>query len=295
MQNQSSRLPDFTRMGPVTLAVADLERSINFYTGPLGMTLLGTSGDTHTRASVGVAGRPLLHLQERRNARPQPNFSTGLYHVAILVPSRSDLGRVLINLARHDYRLQGASDHLVSEALYLADPDGNGLEIYRDRPRDQWRWQGDTVAMAVDPLDFEGVIRSAGDPNEPYTGMPERTTIGHVHLRVGDITVARQFYVDVLGFDAVATMPSALFVSAGRYHHHLGLNTWHSKGAPPPPEDSVGLLEYTIVVPDQAALDAVSDRLARAGLRYNARAGEVLVDDPWQNHIRLISETEAGG
>lgn len=279
-------------MGPVKLAVADLERSLRFYTELLGMRLLETTGDGNAQAAVGAGARPLVYLEERPGARPQPNFTTGLYHVAILFPSRADLGRVLLNLARHDHRIQGASDHLVSEALYLADPDGNGLELYRDRPRDQWRWQGNTVAMSVDPLDIEGVIRSAGDPDAPYGGMPERTMIGHVHLRVGDIPTAQQFYVGVLGFETVATMPSALFVSAGRYHHHLGLNTWQSKGAPPAPPNSVGLQEYTIVVPTPAALEAVAARMAAAGLRYTDDGRVVLVDDPWNNHIRIVTAAD---
>lgn len=277
-----------TRMGPVTLAVADLGRSVDFYSRVLGMQTLSQQNGA---ATMGVGSTPLLYLQEQPGAQRQPARSTGLYHVAVLVPSRPDLGRVILSLAREQYPISGFGDHYVSEAMYLDDPDGNGLEIYRDRPRDEWRWQGTQVVMGTEPVDVDGVIASVEDPDAPFAGMPEGTTIGHVHLKVKDITQSRGFYHGVLGFDVMAQMPSALFISAGRYHHHLGMNTWHSRGAPPPPADSVGLREYTILVPDAAVRDQMTGRLDDAGMKYQRQAEDVLLDDPSGIRLRITPES----
>ncbi|MBZ0303348.1 MAG: VOC family protein [Anaerolineae bacterium] len=279
-----------THMGPVTLAVSDLARSVDFYTRVLGMTTLE---QVASRATVGAGHTPLLHLQEIPGAQPQPQYSTGLYHVAILVPTRADLGRVILSLARYQYPIGGFGDHYVSEAMYLDDPDGNGLEIYRDRPRDSWRWQGSKVVMGTDPVDVDAVIASVEDPDAPFTGMPEGTTIGHMHLRVGDIPQARAFYAGVLGFDVVADMASALFVSAGGYHHHIGMNIWHSRRAPQPPADSVGLRQFTILVADEAARDQVATRLDAAGVAFTRADSALLFDDPWGNAVRLVPERSA--
>lgn len=273
-----------THMGPVTLAVADLARSVDFYTNVLGMKVLN---EGEGKATLGAGSTPLVHLQEQPGARRQPSYSTGLYHAAILVPTRADLGRVIISLARHAYPIGGFGDHFVSEAMYLDDPDGNGLEIYRDRPRDEWQWNGSQVVMGTEPVDVDAVIKSVENPEAPYAGMPDGTVLGHMHLRVGDIPQAEAFYVGVLGFEAIARMPSALFVSAGRYHHHIGMNIWHSRKAPPAPANSVGLREYTIVLPDDAAREAVLARLDAAGVRYERQDSGVLLDDPWSNRIRL--------
>lgn len=278
-----------TRMGPVTLAVSDLSQSVDFYTRVLGMKVVSRDDDAKIE-TVGVGGIPLLYLQEISGARRQPQYSTGLYHAAILVPSRPDLGRVILNLARSQYPLSGASDHLVSEALYLDDPDGNGLEIYRDRPRAEWKWNGSQVVMGSIQLDIDGIIGSVENPDAPFTGMADGTTIGHMHLRVGDIPKAEAFYSGLIGFDVVAKWHSALFISAGGYHHHLGLNTWHSQGAPRPPADSVGLRQYTIVVPDVEARDQIVARLNSAGVMTEQHDVDVLVDDPWGNVIQITPE-----
>lgn len=285
-----SALPAATQMGSATLAVASLTRSIDFYTTVLGLAVLNEPAPSGAQdAWLGAGTTPLLHLIEINPARRQPAYSTGLYHVAIRVPTREDLGRVVLNLARTEYPLGGASDHLVSEALYLDDPDGNGLEIYRDRARDQWQWDGSQVRMGTVRLDINAVVASVPDPDAPFTGMPDGTDIGHMHLRVGNIPKAEAFYVGVLGFDVVFRMPTALFISAGGYHHHLGMNTWQSSSAPPPPPDSVGLREYTIVVPDADALHHVTQRLTAAGIGYQQNDSEVVVDDPWSNTIRLVA------
>jgi catechol 2,3-dioxygenase len=186
--------------------------------------------------------------------------------------------------------LSGFSDHLVSEAVYLNDPDGNGLELYRDRPRGEWPYKNGMIQMATDPLDVEGIIASVPDPEAPFTGMPAGTDIGHVHLRAGDIPAAEQFYHHILGFDIVARLPSALFVSAGGYHHHLGLNTWQSRNAPQAPANSVGLGDYTIFVPGAEALDPIAARLDTASIKYERSADSLSVDDPWGNHVRIVAD-----
>ncbi|MAS32841.1 MAG: glyoxalase [Anaerolineaceae bacterium] len=280
-----------THMGPVTLAVSNLAQSVDFYTRVLGMRELQTgAGADGKSATLGAGETPLLHLREVPGGRRQPGYSTGLYHVAILVPTRADLGRVILSLAREQYPIGGFGDHYVSEAMYLDDPDGIGLEIYRDRPRSEWQWDGDQVVMGTEMVDVDAVIKSVDDPNAPYTGMPDGTTIGHVHLRVGDIPQARRFYSDILGFDVIAGLPTALFVSAGRYHHHLGMNIWHSRNAPPVPADAVGMREYTILVPTSEALAQLVTRLEAGGIVYQHEESDVLLNDPWQNAIRLTVE-----
>lgn len=210
--------------------------------------------------------------------------------VAKLLPSRADLGRWLLHMERVQYPVQGFADHFVSEAVYLADPDGNGLEVYRDLPRSEWKRNGDTIHMGTEPIDLQGIVASIPDPAVAWTGLPEGTVIGHMHLRVGDIGLAEAFYHKVLGFDVVLNMGSALFLSAGGYHHHFGTNTWQSAGAPRPPEDSVGLREFTIMVPDGETQTQVVKRLEGAGITYQREGDAVLVDDPWGNHIRLVVE-----
>jgi catechol 2,3-dioxygenase len=284
---QANILPAETRMGPATLKVANLARSVDFYNRILGLAVLEQGQKS---ATLGVDGAPLLRLEAVEGGQRQPDFSTGLYHLAIRLPSRVELGRVLLNLARSQYPVSGFSDHLVSEAIYLNDPDGNGLELYRDRPRAEWPYKNGMIQMATDPLDVEGIMGSVPDPEAPFEGMPAGTDIGHVHLRAGDIPAAEKFYHDVLGFDIVARMPSALFVSAGGYHHHLGLNTWQSRNAPRPPANSVGLGDYTIFVPGAAARDEIAARLEAASLSTQRDGEALLVDDPWGNRIRIVPE-----
>lgn len=284
MNTHSLTLPAQTSMGTARLAVADLERSLDFYTRVLGLRAQ-TSDDG---ARLWAGNTLLIELEEKRGAIPQPRRSTGLYHLALLVPSQVDLGRIVLNIARTKTPIQGFGDHYVSEALYLVDPDGNGLEIYRDRPRDQWRWNGQQVVMGTEAVDVDGLLASVPDPDAPFTGMPEGTVMGHVHLRVGDIQEAEAFYVQALGFEVVSRFGGALFVSAGGYHHHLGLNTWQSAGAPPPPENAVGLLDYSIVVPDQADLEPIQQRLSAQGYTFSLGADSLSLADPWHNRLHIL-------
>lgn len=276
-----------TYLGTVNFAVADLARSVDFYTRVIGFQIIEQND---RRAVLGVAGQPLLIVEELKDARRQPARTTGLYHLAILLPSRADLGHWLLHMERLQYPVQGFADHLVSEAVYLADPDGNGLEVYRDLPRSEWKWDGKQVRMATDPIDLEGIVASVPDRTVVWSGAPEGTTVGHIHLRVGNIALAEAFYHRVLGFDVVAHMPSAIFLSAGGYHHHIGANIWQSAGAPPAPEDSVGLRQFTIVLPHDEAQIQVIKSLENAGVPYVRDGSAVLVDDPWKNHIRLLVE-----
>ena len=278
-----------THIGLVTLAIASLDRSVTFYERVFGFRVIERSENV---AMLGAAtGNPLLALIQQDGARPQPPNTTGLYHFAILVPSRADLARAFAHLVAVRGPLTGYSDHLVSEALYLSDPDGNGIELYRDRPRSTWQWHNGQVAMATDPLDLEGLLEEGRQHSDQWRELPPQTSIGHIHLRVADLRQAEQFYHGVLGFDVTAHMPGALFVSAGGYHHHVGLNTWQSRGAPPPPADSVGLCFFTIQLPDQAEQARVLARLQTAGWSVERQGEAIALRDPWGNGILLTASS----
>ncbi|MGI8586268.1 MAG: VOC family protein [Chloroflexia bacterium] len=279
--------PD-TEIGVIALTVADLARSRDFYRVVLGFSLLREDAGY---AVLGAGAVPLLVLHEQQGAPPAPAEATGLYHFAILVPTRADLARSLLHLVESGYRLGGAADHLVSEALYLSDPDGNGIEIYRDRPRDAWPRSGGRIQMATDPLDLRALLREAQADPRPWIGLPEGTRLGHMHLQVGDIPQARAFYHGLLGFDVTVDMEhmGAIFVSAGGYHHHLGLNTWQSRGGSPAPAGSAGLRYFSIRLPDADALAPVLARLDAAGVPHREENGGVAFEDPWHNAILLTT------
>jgi catechol 2,3-dioxygenase len=276
-----------TAIGQVSLAVADLARSLTFYTEALGFAVLERDASTVT---LGAAGVPLLVLTEHSGAKPWPRDTpdgyTGLYHFAILMPTRADLGLWLRHWLDLGFPLPGQGDHLVSEALYLSDPDGNGIEIYQDRPRDQWRYANGQIKMATDPVDIRGVLAEGARSGRSWTGLPAGTTVGHIHLQVGDIRQAADFYHGVLGFDIMASMPTALFISAGGYHHHIGLNIWHSAGASAAPEGTAGLRHFTITLPNQEAKAEVVARISASEIPYT-EADDVVVQDPWGTTIRL--------
>jgi len=282
------RLPAATRLGTVRLQVADLARSLAYYEEVLGLRRL--EGEA-TRALLGAAGEPLVALEERRGARPLPRRGrTGLFHFALLLPDRPALGRFARHLGQIGAR-PGAADHLVSEALYLWDPDGLGIEVYADRPRSAWRRLGRELIMATDPLDLPGLLAAAGE--EPWTGMPPATALGHVHLHVGDLAAAAAFYAEGLGFDrTVWEYPGALFLGAGGYHHHLGTNVWAGADATPPAADEAQLLEWSIELPDAGSLAAAADSLERGGyaIERSAAAGTppaVAASDPWGTRLTL--------
>lgn len=233
-------LPPDAHIGQVSLIVRNLDQSINFYRDVLGF-------EATPEGLRPPGGRVLIELHERADAIAKPRRSTGLFHFAILVPSRAALGRSLRRLADRNWPISGAADHLVSEALYLNDPDGLGIEIYRDRPRDAWRNSSTgELAMATDPLDLQSVFEEPG-AETPWAGLEAATVMGHVHLHVPHLDSGEEFYCGKIGFEPVVRgYPGALFVAAGGYHHHLGMNTWIGLGAPPPPEKAVGLRRFTI-------------------------------------------------
>lgn len=278
------KLPDETKVGVVSLTVGDLQRSLRFYQDVLGFTLR----DQHNGvAHLGTAAEELLILNELPGARAVRGHS-GLYHFAILLPSRRDLALILRQLADTNTRLQGASDHLVSEALYLADPDGNGIEIYRDRPRSEWPYANGQVQMATERLDISDLLSQISNDDPDWATLPEGTFIGHIHLHVANIPQSEQFYRDVLGLDLMVRYgPSASFLAAGGYHHHLGINTWAGPGAPPTPEDAAGLRWFSFDLPTEAALQAAVKRLQEAGVETEQVDDGVFVRDPSQNKILL--------
>jgi catechol 2,3-dioxygenase len=272
------RLPDATRLGKVTLQVSDLERSLAYYEGVLGFRVLDR-GDG--RASLGAHGAPaaLVELRERRGAAPVPRGGRlGLYHFAILLPDRPSLGRFVRHLSDIGARA-GASDNKVSEAIYLQDPDGLGIEVYADRPRASWEYEGGQIVMATEPLNLASLVAAGGD--EPWSGLPAGTTVGHVHLHVGDLREASDFYHAGLGLDRVVwNYPGALFLSAGGYHHHQGLNTW-AAGASPAGEEDARLLEWEVLLPDPAEVESAAASLERSGRAVERGAGGWRATDPW--------------
>ena len=277
-----------TELGPVALTVSDLARSREFYEQAIG--LQAAERDDGGVSLSAQDGRPLVVLYGDSAAPRLDRRATGLYHLAILVPSRLDLALALARLAEARWPLDGASDHLVSEALYLSDPDGNGIEIYRDRPREQWRYADGTLEMATLPLDLRDVLNELSEASDPQRLAPANTKIGHVHLQVADIPQAEAFYNGVLGFDVmVRGYPGALFVSAGGYHHHLGLNTWHSARSGPPAPGSVGLRHYEVQLPDAQELAAVLDRIRAAGIESSELQAGTLVRDPSGNALLLTA------
>ncbi|HEX7979771.1 MAG TPA: VOC family protein [Gemmatimonadaceae bacterium] len=280
-------IPDALRLGPVRLRVSDLRRSLDYYTQVLGLEARDV---TATTAALHAQGEdaPLVVLDAHADTSPvRMQSRLGLYHFAILLPDRAALGRFLAHVTTSGVHV-GASNHLVSEALYLRDPDGLGIEIYADRPRSEWRYARGQLEMASDPLDMAGVVAAA--QGEKWSGMPRGTVMGHVHLHVGDLDEAARFYHDALGFDRVVwTYPGALFLSAGGYHHHLGVNTWAGPNAPPSGERDARLLEWRMVFPSADDARAAAQRLGAAGHDVSPSGDDWIVADPWGTQLCLAT------
>jgi catechol 2,3-dioxygenase len=281
------RLPEATHLGRVRLQIANLARSLAFYEQVLGLRVISS---TTGSVSLGPHGedREIVHLSWLTGARPVPRRGLlGLYHFAILLPDRASLGRFVAHLAAIGVHA-GMSDHFVSEAVYLTDPDGLGIEVYADRPRDAWRYDERQLHMTTNHLDVDDLVAATG--GERWTGMPAGTVLGHVHLYVDDIAVAEAFYHDALGFDKVVwSYPGALFLSAGGYHHHLGTNTW-ARGAPPASDADARLLEWEIVVPTKKDAEEAARHVKAAGYPVNEESGEWILTDPWGTSLRLVPE-----
>lgn len=280
------RLPDATRLGGVHLQVSNLERSIGYYERVLGLRILAREAGTASLAAHGE-DRALVWLHGRPGARPVPPRGVfGLYHFAILVPDRAALGRFLAHLAEID-EYAGSADHFVSEAIYLTDPDGLGIEVYADRPRAQWRHHDRQLYMTTERLDARGVIAAAGSAR--WDGMPSGTVLGHVHLHVGDIDSGAAFYHNAIGFDKMVwDYPGALFLAAGGYHHHLGTNTW-SPG-PAAADDQARLLSWDIVVPERAAVEAAARSLTANGFPVSRLDTGISGRDPWGTTVAIVAD-----
>lgn len=281
---RGQRLPDATHVGTVRLQVSDLERSLTYYTDVLGLRVLET-GDTVAVLGPQGEDRPLVRLETGPGVTRARRGALGLYHFAILLPERAALGRFIAHLSNRRVRV-GSADHLVSEALYLWDPDGLGIEVYADRPRSTWRHEGRQLAMATDPLDLDDLLRAGGDT--PWTGMPAGTVMGHVHLHVGDLAEAERFYHLALGLEKMVWQyPGALFLAAGGYHHHLGTNVW-SPG-PSAGADEARLLDWELVVPSDADVATATERLRAAGFSGVEDRRGLTVRDPWGTALRIVT------
>jgi len=266
------------------LVVRDLPMVSSWYQQIMGLTPMEKTASGET---LGVAGRPLLTLTTEGNAAVAPRNAPGLFHTAFLVPDRTELGRWLAHIAHNNVPLQGASDHLVSEAIYLGDSEGNGIEVYRDRPREEWNYIEDgMVKMATLPLDLQALYDEA--PKDKWDGMADGTAIGHIHLQVSDIPQANAFFRDVLGLDLMATYPGASFFASGKYHHHVGANIWNSRGAPKRQGNMTGLADYTVHFNDSAKLQAAIAKLDELEIPVTRNGDTVSLVDPWGIGLKLV-------
>jgi catechol 2,3-dioxygenase len=273
-----------THVSQVTIKVESLQRSLNFYQEVIGFNVLDESPNKAYLTADGE--KTLLTIEQPENVTPKQPRTTGLYHFAILLPERADLGRILNHFAQLNIPL-GSSDHLVSEALYLNDPDGNGIEVYWDKPSSEWTWKGGQVEMAVDPIDAKAIL--AEGKGEPWTGLPPKTLMGHLHLHAAELNETADFYTKGLGFEVVSRFGNqALFLSTGGYHHHLGLNTWNGVGAPQPAENSVGLSSFNIHFPSEEERNTAISRLKTLGKLVNQEQnGRISIEDPSGNKLYL--------
>jgi catechol 2,3-dioxygenase len=277
----ASRTP--LHIGAVGLKVRDLDRLTGFYRDVLGLSVLNRSNDAST---LGTDGVPIVHLESAPEAKPDDPRTAGLYHTAFLMPTRPDLARWILHVARNKVPLTGASDHGVSEAFYLDDPEGNGMEVYCDRPRESWQWSGDDLKMITDPLDIEDIVREVS-PTATYPAAPGGLRIGHVHLRVGDAARAETFYRGALGLDVTRRRHGATFMSSGRYHHHVAGNVWHSAGAGARDDDRAGLSWFSLEAADADAFETAKGRLVGAGIALTATAEGIETTDPWGTRLRI--------
>lgn len=275
-----------TRLGEVRLRVRDLQELLNFYTKSMGMVQLEGSGPL---AYMGTPqGEVLLILERDPQATLRPRNTTGLYHYALKLPGRPALGAFLDWALKGRLPVIGASDHGVSEAVYLTDPEGNGIEVYADRDREDWPMQQGELRMVTEPMQVESVIQSAETTEGELWRFPEGSQLGHIHLQVTNLAEAELFYRDLLGFELMQRYGGqAGFLSAGGYHHHIGLNTWNTQGAPAPPEPSTGLVEFAIELVEPEELERIQSNIVSAGYPYERDDYALRIRDPSENGVLL--------
>ncbi len=280
-QTKSFKIDPATTVGAVSLAVSDITKMSGFYQAVIGLSILNQS---QTSAILGVGRTPLVRLVSRAGGK-RYSRTTGLFHLALLLPGRPDLGNWLRHLTERKYPLDGAGDHLVSEALYLTDPEGNGIEVYCDRARETWQFDENGIKMDTLAVDRESLLAEVSDT--PFLGMPSGAALGHIHLKVGDLQETMAFYQDILGFDLMTTLPGAAFFSAGGYHHRIGANIWQSRGAAPPPLDALGLVSFEILLPDKGAAQNILNRVEESNLPIDKSGENLSVQDPAGNRIEF--------
>jgi catechol 2,3-dioxygenase len=273
------------RIGMVTLRVRNLDLVADYYRDAIGLTVMAR---TAMGALLGSGGVRLLNLQRRESAPREARNAAGLYHTAFLMPTRKDLARWLVHAAKNKIPLSGFADHLVSESVYLDDPEGNGIEVYADRAPETWKWDAGSVAMATDQLDIDGLLALTDTRTTNYPKAPDDLRIGHMHLRVGDLEQADRFYSATLGFDPTRKRSGAAFLSSGRYHHHLGLNVWQSSGAGPRDDTATGLAWFSLEIAAPEILQSQEQRLRQAGAPAATIENGIETADPWGTKLRLI-------
>ncbi len=288
-----SALPTFAsrtplRIGSVGLVARDLDKLTNFYQGLLGLTV---QERTDKVAKLGTGGTTLLEIEHRPNALPDDTATAGLYHTAFLMPTRADHARWIMHIANNRVPITGASDHGVSEAFYLDDPEGNGIEVYNDRPRERWQWedkrQEKLIVMQTKHLDVEAILEEIDPKTATYRAAPEGLRVGHIHLRVGSTEQAEAFYRGAIGLDLTRRRGGATFMSSGGYHHHVGANVWHSGGAGPRDPNRAGLSWFSIEA-EAAAADALAERLKAANAPVETTGGRIETADPWGTRVRIV-------
>jgi catechol 2,3-dioxygenase len=271
-------------IGAIGLIARDLDRLAGYYQNLLGLAAIERTPNV---AKLGINGVPLIEIEHRPDAKPDDQRTAGLYHTAFLMPTRQDHARWILHLARSRIPISGASDHGVSEAFYLDDPEGNGIEVYSDRPQEQWQRQDGLIVMQTERLDIEAMLREV-EPTAAYPSAPDGLRIGHIHLRVGNVEQAERFYRGAVGLDLTRRRGGATFMSSGGYHHHVGANVWHSDGAGPRDPDRAGLAWFCMEAADSAALDAAAARLKAANATTTTIPGGIESADPWGTRVRFV-------
>ena len=271
-------------IGRVGLRVRNLEGMIRFYQQIIGLEMMGRTQHT---ASLGTGGVTLIELASIATSWSASTDAAGLYHVAFEMPTRTDLARWVAFVAKNRFQVSGLADHLVTESVYISDPDGNGIEMYVSRPESEWMWANGHVAMGVYDLDIPSLLQSIDVKTVSYSSAPASMRIGHIHLKVGDVDRAEAFYSRLIGFDVTRRAPGVVFMSSGQYHHHVAANTWESEGAGLRGQDSPGLSWFSITVRDHSTMDRLEQRLKVEAILYRRQDKEIFTEDPWNNTVRF--------